>query len=464
MMEPLPNPRPKKCSTPRPRTILIALAVLVPCFLWLRDPGEHKVGASSRSLGSDQKQTGDAITPAASRFYREPGRTSEQIVAQKVADYARNRRTIVQRLSFHHKKAIPAEIEEFFDAVESGNWAEIDRRFQAMAKRSAQYEGSTHDAILDPFWPAVLETYGAAEQAKLWPAKQLLDYGEAILGSLRPGMVYIGGTDSGRFIPSLINETSGGDQHIVLTQNALADSRYQEYIRILYGDRLQLPSPDDSNRVFQEYVADAEKRLAHDEQFPDEPKQIRPGENVKKIDNKMDVGGPTAVMDINERLVKQILEKNPDLGFALQESFPFKNTYAEAAPLGPVMELRAENSHDPAYSRAESSLEYWRTMKETLLDGPDSARSDEALMAWSKMAVGQANLLAHTEPPHAEEAFRLATEIFPRNTDAIIGLSQHLYDSGRAGAAREVVSAYAQQHPDLKKDLERFLPREVTGW
>ena len=53
-----------------------------------------------------------------------------------------------------------------------------------------------------------METYGVAEIAHLWPAQQVLDYGEAVLGSLRPGMVYVGGTDAGRFIPTLLNETS----------------------------------------------------------------------------------------------------------------------------------------------------------------------------------------------------------------------------------------------------------------
>jgi len=347
--------------------------------------------------------------------------------------------------------------------VESGNWNEIDRLFQAMAKRSAQYEGSTHDPDLDPFWSAVLETYGAAEQAHLWPAKQLLDYGEAILGSLRPGMVYIGGTDSGRFIPTLINETSSGEQHVVLTQNALADSRYLEYIRFLYGDRLNLPSSDDSQRAFQEYVVDAEKRLAHDEQFPDEPRQIRPNETVSKTENRMSVGGSTAVMDINERIVQQILEKNPDLSFGLQESFSFKNTYAEAAPLGPIMELRAQDAQSlKDENRGERSLDYWRQMKDELLQNPDTTSSTETLMAWSKMAVGQANLLAHTDSPSGEQAYRVALEIFPRNTDAILGLSQHLYDTGRAEAARQIVTDYARKNPDLKKDLDRFLPPHLT--
>jgi hypothetical protein len=50
------------------------------------------------------------------------------------------------------------------------------------------------------------------------------------------------------------------------------------------GDRLGLPSPDDVQHAFDDYVADYQKRLAHDQQFPDEPKQIRPGERVGSPD------------------------------------------------------------------------------------------------------------------------------------------------------------------------------------
>ena len=56
-------------------------------------------------------------------FSLEPmiGRTPEEIVASKVMQFAKNRRAIVRRLAEHHQKEIPAEVERFFDAVESGN-------------------------------------------------------------------------------------------------------------------------------------------------------------------------------------------------------------------------------------------------------------------------------------------------------------------------------------------------------
>src|SRR5206468_7992143 len=118
------------------------------------------------------------------------------------------------------------------------------------------------------------------------------------------GMVYVGGTDPGRFIPTLLNETSDGERHIVLTQNALADNTYLEYANFLYGDRLATLSKEDSQRAFQEYLTDAQKRLTHDQQFPNEPKQVRPGEDIQMVDNRLQVSGQIAVMAINEKLLQ----------------------------------------------------------------------------------------------------------------------------------------------------------------
>src|SRR5262249_37088689 len=113
-----------------------------------------------------------------------------------------------------------------------------------------------------------------------WPAEKLLDYADAVLGSLRSGMVYVGGTDPGRFIPTLVNETSGGEQHIILTQNALADRLYLDYVSFLYGDRVASLTDQEQQGAFADYMADARKRLEHDLKYPDEPKQIAPDENV----------------------------------------------------------------------------------------------------------------------------------------------------------------------------------------
>src|SRR5258707_981540 len=92
------------------------------------------------------------------------------------------------------------------------------------------------------------------QQAPLLPAQKLLDYGHALLDPLRPGMVYVGGTDSGRWVAELMNETSGGERHVVLTQNALADSSYLDYLGLQYDDRMTTLTDEDSQRAFQDYL------------------------------------------------------------------------------------------------------------------------------------------------------------------------------------------------------------------
>src|SRR5204863_9363372 len=133
-----------------------------------------------------------------------------------------------------------------------------------------------------------------------------------------------------------------------------------EYMNTLYGDRFATLTDDDQKRAFQQYTTDAQKRLEHDQQFPDEPKQIRPGENIRMVDGKVEVSGQAAVMAINEKLLQTLMAKNPDLSFALQESFPLKGTYADALPLGPLMELRAQDAKNIfTPERAAQSLDYW---------------------------------------------------------------------------------------------------------
>src|SRR2546423_715678 len=314
--------------------------------------------------------------------------TPEQIVAGKVSEFVRSRRDIVRGIGRRTQKEIPAEIERFFDALESGDWEEIEAQWKALSTRSGQYEGSTHSPELDPFWAAVLDAYGVAEQAHIWPAQKLLDYGNAILDSLRPGMVYVGGTDNGRWVPELLNETSGLDPHIIVTQNAFADSRYIEYMQTLYGERFSPLTSEDSQRAFQEYVTDAQRRLEHDQQFPNEPKQVRPGEAIRILDVKVQVSGQVAVMTINEKLLQTLMQKNPDLAFAMQESFPMRGTYADALPLGPLMELRAldgQNGFTP--ERAAQSLDYWRSTAQQLLSDPEANGSPAALKSYSHDAV-----------------------------------------------------------------------------
>jgi beta-lactamase regulating signal transducer with metallopeptidase domain len=103
------------------------------------------------------------------------------------------------------------------------------------------------------------------------------------------------------------------------------------------------PTDDESQNSFKEYTEDAGRRLEHDQKFPKEPRQIKPGENVQKDqDGKVQVTGQIAVMDINALLAKIIFDKNPDREFYIEESFPLHWMYPHLEPAGPIMKINRQ--------------------------------------------------------------------------------------------------------------------------
>jgi hypothetical protein len=395
-----------------------------------------------------------------------PTRSAEEIVAAKLAQFGQSRLELVNALARKHQVTVSDDVKAFFAAVESGNWDAIDAAYKKLNggdSSAGHAEGRAPE--LQHLWPAIVDAYGAAEQVHEWPAQKLLDYGNAVLSSLRPGMVYVGGTDNGRWIPELLNETGNGERHVILTQNALADGTYLDYLRLQYDDRLSNLTADDSQRAFQEYLADAQKRLEHDTRFPDEPKQLRPGEDVRGTENRIQVSGQVAVMSINEKLLQALMAKNSDTEFALQESFPLKGTYADALPLGPLMELRAkdgQNAFTP--ERASQWLDYWRNTTQQVLSDPEAVSASSTLKSYSHDTVSAANLLAeHKFTGEAEQAYRLAMQLWPENPESVSGLADLLLGAGCEKEARQLFDDFTRQNPGQRKELERSSAFRVIG-
>jgi len=402
-----------------------------------------------------------------------PAQTAEEIVASKVSQYARSRREVVNRMARHYKVKVPEDVKAFFDAVEANRWDELHALFKSI---SARHQAIPPDREVDAIWPAILDTFGAAQQAHDWPAQKFLDYGQAVLDSLRPGMVYLGGTDSGRWVPALMN-TSEGERHVVITQNALMDERYLEYIGFLYGDRLGTLVPDDARAARQAYLDDARKRLEHDQQFPDEPRQVRPGENIRFSDGAGETGfgdgqvqasGMNSVMAVNEFLLQRLLQKNPDLAFAFEESYPMKSMFPEATTAGPIMELRvSEEQSALTRERAAQSVEYWRAMTQQLMADPDFTQSHHARASYSKLVSSQAGLLLERNfPAEAEQAFRFANELCPSSPEAVYRYVNWLVAQSRIQDALPVAEAavradvnHQHQYRGLVAELRRMSAR-----
>ena len=423
----------------------------------VRGPGaEGDVSTSDRFRRSASRATASVV----------PAATPEEIVADKLARFARSRREIARALARHHNVEVPADVERFFDIVESGRWDETKALFEAL--RAQRMNESDAGAGLTKLWPAVMETFGVAAEVQKWPAQKLLDFGSSIMDSLRPGMVYIGGTDPGRFIPTLLNETGGGERHVILTQNAFADRSYLEYASFLYSDRFGTLTTEDSDRAFQDYITDAQKRWKHDQDFPNGPKQIRPGEDVRMVDNKVQVSGQIAIMGINEALLRMLMDKNPNASFAIEQSFPFTSMYGDTRPLGPIMELRVQDEANAlTRERAAQSVDYWRASAKQFLSDSEAEDSQGVRMAHGKMAAEQAALLLHHGyVAEADEAFRIATQIAPASPEAVYRYMNILVGQKRFDEAIRITEAAIsaagenqQQFRNLAAELNRMKNR-----
>jgi hypothetical protein len=169
-------------------------------------------------------------------------------------------------------------------------------------------------------------------------------------------------------------------------------------------------------------------------------------------------------MAINEKLFQMLMDKNPELSFAMEESFPFQSMYSAAVPLGPIMELRAPSSQEAHSAEAASqAVDYWRTAQQII---GDSEADSDVRMAYAKMASAQAGLLAdHNLNAEADQAYRVATEICPSSPEAVFRYVNLLLTQNRLPDALQVAQTALMAAPDNLQfhSLVENLQRSVNG-
>jgi hypothetical protein len=192
-------------------------------------------------------------------------------------------------------------------------------------------------------------------------------FGEGIVKSIPPGSIYWGGD---RGFPIVFSKPStAGDPFFVLTQNGLADGSYLEFARAAFGEKFQMLTEADAQRGFQSYLDDAMRRSEHDQKFPGEPRQLRPGESVMMVDGKPQTGGQVAVMAINGLLTKVIFDRNPDREFYVEESFPLDWMYPHLTPHGLIMKINRERLPSLPPEAVAKDHEFWAQRQTGFIGG-----------------------------------------------------------------------------------------------
>jgi tetratricopeptide (TPR) repeat protein len=249
--------------------------------------------------------------------------------------------------------------------------------------------------------------------------------------------ILFGGTDPGRFCPTYMIFCESFIPHrcqpvqdqkfdrrdvYIITQNALADGTYLDYLRAQYNRSMQqdppffrefvkyilgvplgedssiargvanvaynvldvpftklgahiearrraegvypkneiyIPTPDDSQDAFQEYTQDVARRQ--------ELGQLRPGEDVNVKNGQVQVSGNVAVMMINGLLCKVIFDHNPTNEFYVEESFPLDWMYPYETPSGVIMKINRNPLPSLPDEVFKKDHEFWSKYSDRLI-------------------------------------------------------------------------------------------------
>jgi hypothetical protein len=257
----------------------------------------------------------------------------------------------------------PPVFKTFFAAAQKDDWLAVSNAFEDFRNHVGEdaHSGKTDERLRGTPWEAVKEIWGALYCFNVGGEKYATAFGSGIIGSIPPGSIYFGGTDPGRFvITALVESHADGKPFFVLSQNPLADGTYLKYLRSMYAGKIYTPTDEDFQKSFQDYTTDAQRRLAHDRQFPDEPRQLKPGEQVRLDSNgRIQMSGQMNIAGVRELLTKTIFDKNPDREFFIEESFPLDWMYPHLEPHGLIMKINRQPLPALSDEMVKKDRDYW---------------------------------------------------------------------------------------------------------
>ena len=281
----------------------------------------------------------------------------------------------------------------FFAAAERGDWLTVSNTFADFRNHAGQYEhsGKTDERLRGPKWQAIIEIWGTFYYFGAGDEKYSAAYANDIITSIPPGSIYFGGTDPGRFLITGMEKSQvNADPFFLLTQNALADGTYLEYVHSMYGGKIYTPTSDDAAKCFQDYTQDAQHRLQNH--------QLKPGEDLSKDANgQVQISGQVAVMEINGLLAKIVFDQNSNREFYVEESFPLDWMYPHLEPHGLIMKINRQPLSEMSDEIVQRDRDYWTKYIVPMVgDWLNTDTSVEAVAAFAEKVYAKKDLSGFT--------------------------------------------------------------------
>jgi hypothetical protein len=309
----------------------------------------------------------------------------------------------------------------FFAAAERGDWLSVSNAFQDFRKHAGQYERSdktdkTDERLRGPKWQAIIEIWGAFCFFGAGDEKYSAAYANDIIASIPPGSIYFGGTDPGRFLITGMEKSQiNGDPFYLLTQNALADGTYLDYLRSMYGGKIYIPTATDAEKAFRDYTEDVTQRQKENQLKPGEDFQI--GQNGSVL-----ISGQVAVMEINGLLAKIVFDRNTNREFYVEESFPLDWMYPYLEPHGIIFRLNRQPLTGLSDEIVQNDHDYWTKTVSPMIGGwLNTGTTVKEVAAFAEKVFGRHDFSGFTgDPRFVENSY--SHKMFSKERSSIAGL------------------------------------------
>lgn len=285
-------------------------------------------------------------------------------------------------------------------------------------------------------------------------------YGRDMLADLPKDSFVFGGTDPGRFVPTymILSESFEPTKFkrdpnfdrrdlYIITQNALADAFYNQYIRNHYS--AERPAP-------RGWI---DRWLGRDKHYPQAHLILPRQEDImalyqaamearQKNPAAPDPNGDPTVL--NSMVGEWIWQRNKDQrAFFVEESFPMEWSYPNAVPHGLCYEIKKDPVPVLTTEQVGADMQYWRNYIDRLKSMPQFVQDIDAQRSFSKLRNTGGNIYKWRQMfPQAEQAYRQALELWPGNTETLNNFSDLLLRQGRSAELRDILAKAVKDDPN----------------
>ncbi len=315
-----------------------------------------------------------------------PCRVAGAEVDPRFTRFAVLKRQQTEELAAKLRLDVPPEGREFFQAAEAGDWTVVSNCFARICQPGA--DGIVLPSFTNILYYPVLETRGACEQFQSWDGGLLTKFSDGVLRSLPAGSIYFGGAGPGNYIIPAIRDVADSPDIFIIPQSATVDSVQMNYLHVLYGNRIWLPSEAETQRAFSQYVEES-----------------RTGQ-VRRV---------SGAMGITDTLTKLIFDNNKaQHEFFIEDSFAIAWLQPYLEPHGLILKLNKEPlaQLDPAV--VAQDRQFWDTLSKELLADRRFTDGEPARNTYAKLRQIIGGLYAYRGMNNeAEVAFKQALEFGP---------------------------------------------------